>query len=56
MSESADVVKEGSGEFFKGLAGRFAGPCAAYITTSWLAYNWSNIVFCSCQKIQLKKE
>lgn len=55
MSESADVVKEGSGEFFKGLAGRFAGPCAAYITTSWLAYNWSNIVFLFMSKNPVEK-
>lgn len=55
MSEETDVVKEGSGEFFKGLAGRFAGPCAAYITTSWFAYNWSNIIFLFMSKAPVEK-
>lgn len=55
MSEQTDGVKEGSAEFFKGLAGRFAGPCAAYITTSWLAYNWSNIIFLFMSKAPVEK-
>ncbi|AMG56150.1 MULTISPECIES: hypothetical protein [Pantoea] len=55
MSEETDGVKEGSAEFFKGLAGRFAGPCAAYITTSWLAYNWSNIIFLFMSKAPVEK-
>lgn len=55
MSEETDGMKEGSTEFFKGLAGRFAGPCAAYITTSWLAYNWSNIIFLLMSEAPIEK-